>query len=267
MGQPDNNLQTEEGIAQGLPPVQVHSSEDDQDVGCLGGVKFRGGAMTSPNPPISKTPPPPKPKLEEVRKSKEASSHLFPQDANAIFEQKGVKISKNPSSKSLHNNTNAILEEIPELTKKTTPTMKIEQEEQHLTNQKKKIVALKPPKANDNPKIKRERKTRTKIVHNNSETKITMFTKKQETSNTQEKVQSDKNIKSTQIVLATESKVQREHTDMQGISTKVNTQHVQITQADLPVSGLNCNISKVSLSNNNPSGTILDQTTTNLKNI
>ena len=94
-----------------------------------------------------------------------------------------------------------------------------------------------------------------------------MFTRKQETSNTQEKVQSDKNIKSTQIVLATESKVQREHTDMQGISTKVNTQHVQNTQADLPVIELNCNTAKVSLSNNNPGGTIMDQTTTNLKNI
>ena len=109
--------------------------------------------MTSPNPPISKTPPPPKPKLEEVKKSKEASYPLFPQDANAIFEQKGAKNSKNSSSKSLQNNTNAILEAIPELTKKTTPTTKKEQEEPHLTNQQKKIVALKPPKANDNPKI------------------------------------------------------------------------------------------------------------------
>ena len=52
MGQPDDNLQSVEGIAKGLPPIQVHSSVNDLDEGHLGGVTIRGGAVTSPNPPI-----------------------------------------------------------------------------------------------------------------------------------------------------------------------------------------------------------------------
>ena len=33
MGQPDDNLQSVEGIAKGLPPIQVHSSVNDLDEG------------------------------------------------------------------------------------------------------------------------------------------------------------------------------------------------------------------------------------------
>ena len=56
MGQPDDNLPTEEGIAQGLPPVQVSSSENYLDEGHLGEIsKGWGRDLTTPPSPL-KTP-------------------------------------------------------------------------------------------------------------------------------------------------------------------------------------------------------------------
>ena len=196
MGQPDDNLQSVEGIAKGLPPIQVHSSVNDLDEGHLGGVTIRGGAVTSPNPPISQ---------------KEKSNE-----------------------------------------------------------QQKKIVVLKPPKTTDKPNFKR--KTRTKFVHDSSQTKITtMFTRKEKQNNTQEIVKNkeneQQNANSTDSVLDTKSVVQRVHTDKQGNSTSIKKQQVQFTQADLPARQIQCNTLKFSLSNNNPGGTILDQTTPDLKTV
>ena len=65
--QPDDSLLNSEGTAKGLPPVQVSSSVDHLDEGHLGEVTHRGGAVTSPNPPISLTPPPPKQKPRGVQ--------------------------------------------------------------------------------------------------------------------------------------------------------------------------------------------------------
>ena len=52
-GKPDDSSQSYESIAQGLPPVQVCPSVDNLHEGCLGEVTHRGGAVTSPIPPLS----------------------------------------------------------------------------------------------------------------------------------------------------------------------------------------------------------------------
>ena len=49
---PDDSSQHVESIAQGLPPVQVSPSVGYLHEGHLGGVTQRGGAVTSPNPPL-----------------------------------------------------------------------------------------------------------------------------------------------------------------------------------------------------------------------
>ena len=54
---PDHNSQKYENIAKGLPPVQLGSSEDQLHEGDLGEVTFRGGVVTSPNPPPSSNQP------------------------------------------------------------------------------------------------------------------------------------------------------------------------------------------------------------------
>ena len=93
-----------------------------------------------------------------------------------------------------------------------------------------------------------------------------MFTRKERQNNTQEIVNSkendQQNVNSTDSLLGTKSVVQQVHTDEQGISIKKH-----ITQADLPARQIQCNTLKFSLSNNNPGGTILDQTTPDLKTV
>ena len=97
-----------------------------------------------------------------------------------------------------------------------------------------------------------------------------MFTRKEKQNNTQEIVKSkeneQQNVNSTDSLLGTKSVVQREHTDEQGYSTSNKKQQVQFTQADLPARQI-CNTLKFSLTNSNPGGTILDQTTPDLKNV
>ena len=98
-----------------------------------------------------------------------------------------------------------------------------------------------------------------------------MFTRKERQNNTQEIVNSkendQQNVNSTDSLLGTKSVVQQVHTDEQGNSASIQKQQVQFTQADLPARQIKCNTLKFSLSNNNPGGTILDQTTPDLKNL